>query len=153
MTRARKFTGWHMFAILIAFFGVVVSVNMVMAMAAIRTFGGTVVDNTYVASQYFNTWLAEARAQERLGWTVRLGVDDSRHVTVALGDRGGPLAGAEIEVVARHPLGRAPDVRLRLQARNAGAYVSDTALPPGRWLVHVVVRRGGRDHRQMEYLS
>jgi nitrogen fixation protein FixH len=153
MIRGRKFTGWHMFAILIAFFGVVVSVNMVMATAAIRTFGGTVVDNSYVASQRFNAWLSEARAQERLGWTARLGVDDGRHVTMTLVDRRTPLLGAEVEAVARHPLGRAPDVTLRFQARDAGAYVSDAARPPGRWLVHVEVRRGGRDLRLMETLS
>lgn len=153
MIRVRKFTGWHMFAILIAFFGVVVSVNMVMATAAIRTFGGTVVDNSYVASQHFNAWLAEARAQERLGWTTRLGVDNRRHVTMALGDRGIPLRGAEIEAVARHPLGRAPDVLLRFEARADGGYVSQETLPAGRWLVHVEVRRGGRDLRLIESLS
>jgi nitrogen fixation protein FixH len=151
--RIRKFTGWHMFAILFAFFGVVVSVNMVMATAAMRTFGGTVVDNSYVASQRFNGWLAEARAQERLGWTTRLGVDEGRHVTVALGNRGTPLAGAEIEAVARHPLGRAPDVILRFQASGAGAYISQASLPAGRWLVHVEIRSGGRDLRLIETLS
>jgi nitrogen fixation protein FixH len=153
MIRVRKFTGWHMFAILIAFFGVVVSVNMVMATAAMRTFGGTVVDNSYVASQHFNAWLAEGRAQERLGWTTRLGVDEGRHVTVVLSERGAPLVGAEIEAVARHPLGRAPDVPLRFQAGAAGAYVSREALPAGRWLVHVAVRRAGRDLRLIETLS
>jgi nitrogen fixation protein FixH len=153
MIRVRKFTGWHMFAILISFFGVVVAVNLVMATAAIRTFGGTVVDNSYVASQRFNGWLGEARAQERLGWTARLGVDDSRHVTVALNDRGVAMPGAEIEAIARHPLGRAPDVALRFQARGAGTYVSDAALPPGRWIVQVEVRRRGRDLRLIESLS
>jgi nitrogen fixation protein FixH len=151
--RIRTFTGWHMFAILLAFFGVVVSVNMVMATAAMRTFSGTVVDNSYVASQHFNTWLSEARAQERLGWTTRLGVDNGRHVTVTLSDRGAPLAGAEIEAVARHPLGRAPDVSLHFQARGAGVYVSRGALPAGRWLVHFEVRRGGKDLRLIESLS
>ena len=153
MIRVRKFTGWHMFAILIAFFGVVVSVNMVMATAAIRTFGGTVVDNSYVASQRFNAWLNEARAQERLGWTTRLGVDDGRHVTVALSDHGTPLRGAEIEAVARHPLGRAPDVPLRFEAGVDGSYISHEMLPAGRWLVQVKVRRGGSNLRLIETLS
>ena len=58
----RKFTGWHMTGILVAFFGVVVSVNVFMARAAISTFGGTVVDNSYVASQKFNGWLDKAEA-------------------------------------------------------------------------------------------
>ena len=78
----RRFTGWHMTAIMFAFFGVVVSVNMLMATLATRTFGGTVVENSYVASQSFNRWLAEARAQDRLqrrprgaGQAARHGID------------------------------------------------------------------------------
>src|SRR3546814_10033574 len=64
----RRFTGWHMTAILIAFFAAVIAVNMLMATVAVRSFGGTVVENSYVASQKFNGWLAQARAQRRLGW-------------------------------------------------------------------------------------
>jgi hypothetical protein len=58
----------HMTAILVAFFGVVVVVNFTMAGYASSTFGGIVVENSYVASQHFNRWLDEARAEDRLGW-------------------------------------------------------------------------------------
>src|SRR3546814_8818871 len=59
----RRFTGWHMTAILIAFFAAVIAVNMLMATVAVRSFGGTVVENSYVASQKFNGWLAQ-RSEE-----------------------------------------------------------------------------------------
>jgi nitrogen fixation protein FixH len=150
---SRPFTGRHMLAIMIAFFAVVIAVNFTMATLAAETFGGTVVDNSYVASQRFNAWLAAARAQERLGWGAELGVDRERRVTLALRDREGPLAGAEIDAVARHPLGRAPDVALRFGSDGAGSYVSEARLPAGRWLVNVHVRRGGRDLRLIETLS
>ena len=52
----KPFTGWHMTAILVGFFSTVIAVNVYMAHAAISTFGGTVVDNSYVASQEFNGW-------------------------------------------------------------------------------------------------
>jgi nitrogen fixation protein FixH len=54
----RRFTGRHMTGILVAFFGVVMTVNFTMAYVAISGFGGTVVDNSYVASQNYNRWLA-----------------------------------------------------------------------------------------------
>ena len=38
---------------------------------AIGTFGGTVVDNSYVASQNYNRWLADADEQEALGWKTK----------------------------------------------------------------------------------
>src|SRR3546814_19975371 len=79
--RERKpFTGRHAAMILIAFFGVVISINMVMASFALSTFGGTVVDNSYVASQHYNKWLARADAQDRLGWAKSIEVDEGGHV-------------------------------------------------------------------------
>jgi nitrogen fixation protein FixH len=67
-----------MLAAMIAFFAVVISVNMVMATAATRTFGGKVVENSYVATQKFNTWLDKAAAQRRLGWTVAVAGSERR---------------------------------------------------------------------------
>src|SRR3546814_3241852 len=68
----RPFTGRHAAMILIAFFGVVISVNIVMASFALSTFGGTVVDNSYVASQHYNEWLARADAQRSEAHTSEL---------------------------------------------------------------------------------
>jgi nitrogen fixation protein FixH len=151
MTRA--FTGRHMLAIMLAFFGVVVAVNMLMATLAARTFGGTVVDNSYVASQKFNSWLAEGRAQERLGWRTETRLDADRRIVVTVSERGAALAGAQVRAVARHPLGRAADVELAFQPGARGSYVSSASLPAGRWLVHIDVRRDGRDLRLIENLS
>ena len=41
------------------------------------TFGGVVVENSYVASQDFNGWLDEARAERALGWDADVGRDDA----------------------------------------------------------------------------
>ena len=59
----RPFTGRHMFATLVVFFGIVIAVNFTMASYATTTFGGLVVENSYVASQKFNRWLDEAAAE------------------------------------------------------------------------------------------
>ena len=67
-----KFTGWHMTAIFVAFFGIVMAVNFYMARMAVGTFGGTVVDNSYVASQEYNSWLGAAARQDKLGWNVKV---------------------------------------------------------------------------------
>ncbi len=128
MKHARPFTGWHMTAILVAGFSVVIAVNMAMATLAVRSFGGAVVENSYVASQKFNGWLAQARAQEKLGWVDRVSLDTARHVRMELN-----VAGAQISAVAQHPVGRTPDIMLRLHEAAPGVYVSDRALPAGRW--------------------
>ncbi len=149
----RKFTGRHMLAIMIAFFGTIIAVNFTMAMFATRTFGGTVVDNSYVASQKFNDWLAAAREQEALGWDTQVRLDESRRVLIATADDGEPLAGLTVSALARHPLGRETDVALRFEAAGEGIVRSTEPLPAGRWLVHVEVRRGGDTARLIETLS
>jgi len=141
----RPFTGRHMAAILVGFFAVVLAVNVTMARFAIGTFGGTVVDNSYVASQKFNGWLAEARRQKTLGWTARVSIDPARHALVAV-----DAPGAVARAVARHPLGRAADIPLRFVPVDAWHLRSVQALPPGRWTLHLTVGRGGREMRLME---
>ena len=134
----RRFTGWHMTAILVAFFAVVIAVNMLMATIAVRSFGGTVVENSYVASQKFNGWLAEARAQQKLGWRDEGTLDAARHVRMKLN-----VTGADMSALAQHPLGRAADIALRFHEIEPGLYRSDRVLPAGRWQVRFDVRHGG----------
>lgn len=155
MTQAarRRFTGRHMALIMIAFFGVVVTVNVTMAVFASRTFGGKVVDNSYVATQRFNGWLEQARAQDRLGWSETVRLDGARRVELDLAAGGASLRGAEIAAEARHPVGREGDVPLRFAELAPGRYRSAQALPEGRWQVHFAIRSGGAEKRLIETLQ
>lgn len=144
----KPFTGRHMTAILVAFFGVVIAVNITMATFATRTFGGVVVENSYVASQKYNDWLAAARDQEELGWTVKPTLAADRRVDVAIS-----ISGAQVSGFARHPLGRTADVPLRFRVTESGNLRSDEALPTGRWAVHLLVRKGADEARLIETLS
>lgn len=149
----KPFTGRHMAAILVAFFGVVIAVNVTMATFATRTFGGTVVDNSYVASQAFNGWLRQARAQDQLGWRSQVALGPGRRLEVAVSSRGAPLEGAAVAAIARHPLGRSPDVALRLTETAAGRYVADRPVPAGRWRIHFHIRRGAEQVRLVETVA
>jgi nitrogen fixation protein FixH len=137
---SRRFNGWHMTAILVGFFGVVVAVNMVMATFATRSFGGTVVDNSYVASQNFNAWLEAAREQDDLQWTEAVERAGDR-VAVTVDTPQGPLTGAEITGIASHPVGRADEVLLSFAATEGGGYRSNESLDPGRWIVRIEIVR------------
>ncbi|BBC72358.1 conserved hypothetical protein [Altererythrobacter sp. B11] len=146
---ARPFTGWHMTGILVAFFGVVMLVNFTMARFASSTFGGIVVENSYVASQHFNGWLEQAEAQKKLGWDVvttwrpdgRLVVQVSR-----------APAGLTVRGDARHPLGRLPDHLLEFTAIGGGRYLSDGVLPAERWTLRLDITDGTHDWRRQETL-
>jgi nitrogen fixation protein FixH len=143
----RHITGRHMAAILVAFFGVVIAVNLTMAMFATRTFGGVVVENSYVASQKYNGWLAAAERQQKLHWTIDAALDGQRHVVVALS-----IDGASVSGFARHPLGRETDVPLNFVTLG-GRSRAVNALPPGRWNIHLLISRGESEARLIETLQ
>jgi nitrogen fixation protein FixH len=143
----RRFTGWHMTAIMLLFFGVIITVNMTMAVFATTTFGGKVVENSYVASQKYNDWLAAARAQQQLGWTYKVALAADRRVAVDLS-----VSDARIEAVARHPLGREAEVALRF-AGHDGRFRSTEPLPAGRWTVHLMVTAGAGQARYIETMQ
>ena len=58
----RKITGWHVVAVFVASFGLIISVNILMAYKAISTFPGLAVKNSYVASQQFDKKRAAQQA-------------------------------------------------------------------------------------------
>lgn len=145
----RPFTGRHMTLILVTFFGVVFAVNFTMARLAIGSFGGTVVDNSYVASQKFNGWLKEARAQKALGWSAKVALDADRHVAIDVSAPGGK-AMMEASGTASHPLGRAADIPLRFIPIAPDRLRSIEALPAGRWTLHITIGRHGQAMRLME---
>lgn len=139
----RVFTGKHMAAILVTFFGVVIGVNLVMAHYASSTFGGLVVENSYVASQKFNGWLERAREEKALGWTLDAGRETDGRMLVTLSTAEGPIDAAHLSALVRHPLGRAPERTLRFHSKGEGRYESIERLPAGRWIVHLEARADG----------
>ncbi len=145
----RQFTGRHMAIILVSFFGIVIAVNVTMARYASATFGGLVVDNSYVASQKFNGWLAKARAEKTLGWSADLVRRPDRHLDVTLATAHGTLAGAHLSALVRHPLGRMPERNLSFHDLGDGHYESVEALPAGRWIVHLEADAQGRTFKQL----
>jgi len=152
--RAHKpFTGRHMATILIAFFGVVITVNFIMARYALSTFGGTVVDNSYVASQHYNEWLARATAQDRLGWERSVTIDPDRRIRLKIRKDGAILNGLRVRATLSHPLGRVEPRPLHFLAARDGSLLSVETLPAGRWRIDLTVRRGADEGRYREDLQ
>ena len=139
----QKFTGRHMAIILVSFFAVVIAVNVLMARLATSTFGGVVVENSYVASQQFNGWLNEARAEQALGWKGDVARDGDGRATLTLRDSAGkPIAAAKVTAVAEHALGQRPTTAVVLHETLPGAYAAP--LLAGRWRLRVTVEAEGK---------
>lgn len=149
----RRFTGWHMTAIFIGFFAVVVGVNILMATLAVRGFGGTVVDNSYVASQNYNRWLAEARRDAALGWRVAaMRGADGRVLVSVTGANGAPWQGS-LSAEATPVVARGAMVRLAFEPVGPGRWRSRVAAPLGRHRLMILLVQGDIRVRQVADLS
>lgn len=138
----RAFTGRDMAAVLIAGFGVVIAVNLFMATLAVGGFSGVVVENSYVASQRFNTWLDEARKQRTLGWSAK-----ARRLSggrIAIATEAVP-AGALVSAMLRRPLGKPDTQHLAFEQTAPGRFVSVGSVAPGRWIIRVEIAASGED--------
>lgn len=124
-----ELTGRHVLAIAVAFFGVIIVVNVIMAWNAISTFPGLDVQNSYVASQEFDR---QRRVQEALGWETELTYAQGE-LTLAFRDPAGAAAPvAALAAVVARPTTRRED-RTPEFARRGGAFVAPLTLAPGRW--------------------
>ncbi|MER9344697.1 FixH family protein [Mesorhizobium sp. M0601] len=135
--KSREFTGRHMLAIILAFFGVVIAVNLTMATLANTSWTGLVVENTYVASQQFNKKAEEGRAQAALGWTGKLTISWGE-VRYSLTDAAGksvPLHG--VKVLFRHPAYEKEDEAVTLALASGQEYAVQHMPRDGVWIVEI----------------
>lgn len=136
------FTGRHMLLIMVAFFGVIITVNVTMAYFARSSWTGLVVQNSYVASQEFNAKMAETRAQEALGWTGTLVVGEGR-VRYALTDqKGNPVRLKGVGVTFMHPVDDREDEHIELVRGGDGIFEAPHKFPDGVWLVEIAADAG-----------
>lgn len=144
-----RITGRTVLYSMLAFFGVIIAVNITLAVFAVQTDNGLVVRNSYVASQDFNREMAKARAQEEMGWTMQAGLAGGVLV-IRMQDRDGHDLG-DLTVTAKigRPVTARDDQTLVLQPRD-GAYAADLALKPGVWQVEAVVAHAdGRSYKRI----
>jgi len=131
-TTAKQFTGWHMLAIMVAFFGVVISVNVTMAISSARTWTGLVVANSYVESQRFNEKQHTIAAQREAGWVVQTRHVDGLIVFRAQDANGVLLDLEDVSAFVRRPVGGHDDATVAL-VRNGDAYSGVHNLDAGVW--------------------
>jgi nitrogen fixation protein FixH len=147
-----QFTGRHMLIIMILFFGVIIGVNVLMAVVANRSWTGLVVKNSYVASQNFNKELDAARRVAALGWTTQFELD-AGHAVARLADESGPLTGLNVTLKIARPTNENEDRTVVLKETAAGDYRTPIALGPGVWSADLTVTAEGgetiRRHRRI----
>ncbi len=131
---AREFTGWHMLAICLCAFGVIIAVNVILAVNAIRSFPGLNVPNSYVASQEFND---RRSAQEALGWTVEASADVHSLRIMITDAAGAPVSVDHMEIILGRTTHQQDDI-LPEMSFDGHAYVArGLMLERGRWALRL----------------
>jgi nitrogen fixation protein FixH len=138
----REFTGFHMLLWICSFFGVVIAVNILLAVLANESWSGLIVKNGYVASQQYNGVLAAARRQEALGWTAALKRDRGRLDLDIRGPDGGAVQGLAVTAKVTRPTHEHDDADLAFEARPDGGYVAMADLAPGQWVLDLTAEDG-----------
>ncbi|MEI6097305.1 MAG: FixH family protein [Alphaproteobacteria bacterium] len=128
-------TGWHLLAMFIAFFGVIIAVNGLLVWKAVSTFPGLDVENGYVASQSFDREMA---AQKALNWTLKPTYDASANqMQLAFTDAAGrPATLADLTVLIGRTTEAVDDQTPTFTLQN-GVYVAPVVLPMGKWMMAV----------------
>ncbi len=146
----RQFTGRHMLFLMLAFFGVIIAVNLLMAIVATGSWTGLVVPNSYVASQQYNAKLQAAREQAALGWTSRLQHSQGKLAIVIADAAGAPLTHLTVVADISVPAHEHSNQQITLRPTVADGYVSTVDLVPGQWQADVLATSpAGETYRQV----
>jgi nitrogen fixation protein FixH len=139
LVSTRPLTGRKVLFMLVAFFGVVIGVNMIMMKLAIQTLPGTEVDSAYSASLAYESEIAAAHDQNTRNWSVdaRIGRDSAGGATVqveARDNNGTPMSGLKFQGRFERPTDRRADRSVALAEVGSGIYRGNlAAVAPGQW--------------------
>jgi nitrogen fixation protein FixH len=135
----KPLTGAKVLFMLLAFFGVVIGVNMIMMRLAIQTLPGTDVDSAYSASLAYEHEIAAAHDQNARNWKVdahiQRGPDGGATLQVeARDDSGKPMSGLKFQGRFERPTDRRADLPVALAETGIGIYRgSAPMIAPGQW--------------------
>jgi nitrogen fixation protein FixH len=138
-TSSRKLTGGMVLAMLIAFFGTVIGVNVVMMRLAISTLPGTDVDSAYSASLGYAKEITAARDQDARHWQVSAHIERGEGGAAVLqvsaqDNQGKPVSGLTFLGRLERPADKRDDQVVALAETVDGIYRGTTsAVAPGQW--------------------
>jgi nitrogen fixation protein FixH len=147
---AKPLTGTKVFLMLVAFFGVVIGVNVTMMKLAIATLPGTDVDSPYAAGLSYDREISAAQDQAARKWKVSAHIERRADGDAVLqveardaADR--PLTGLNFNGRLERPTDKRADLAVELAEAGIGIYRGKAAsVAPGQWdLVIEGDARGG----------
>jgi nitrogen fixation protein FixH len=133
-----RLNGWHVLAMTVAFFAVVIAVDMSFLFIAYKTHPGQVSVTPYEDGLAHDADVARLAAQTRLGWKASLGNGpDGRLVFEMLDASGRPLSGLSVVGKLEHPATEEGSISVVFRQIAPGRYEAHPGKLTGAWDVTV----------------
>lgn len=137
MSQARatkgEFTGKHMALLVFSFFGVIISVNIGMAVLSSTSWTGLVVENSYVASQEFEEKRIAHDKQLAAGWQSSFTYEAGLAELSVKDGAGNPVDLGPVSLLINRPVGGHDDAKLTPARAADGTYRAPVILGDGVW--------------------
>lgn len=130
----RPLTGWHVLAIIVAFFSVTIGVNIVFISFAVSTHPGEDVPRSYMQGVNYNQTLERRQQQGEMGWQARFNTVDGELLIEVRDRTEDAVTGLMLEGTLVHQADTTRDSELQFEERRSGLYVA--SLPQdaaGQW--------------------
>ncbi|MEQ8228531.1 MAG: FixH family protein [Rhodospirillales bacterium] len=149
-------TGRRFFTWMVAFFAVISAVNATFIFLALDTWPGLTTSRAYDEGLSYNKVLADASAQNALGWKSRAHLGGAtpkgRVLLVDIKGPEGPVSGLKVFAELFRPVGEGTRISLALTPDGAGQYMALVRLPVlGRWRLDLTATRGQESAYRMTH--
>lgn len=149
-TAGFRLKGWHVLAALVAFFGVIIAVDVTFLMAAYRSFPGQVSVTPYEDGLAYNKHMAQQRAQAALGWRAAVAKTSDGVMVQVLDRQDAPVAGLKITGLLSRPATEAGRLPLVFAETAPGRYVATVAPAAGGWDLSLTATSQGAERLEAE---
>lgn len=145
--KPKELTGRHVLMMVVAFFAIIVVVNIYFITAAVTSFRGEDVKGSYRQGLEYNQTLAARSEQNALGWKVSANViadtkDDEHIIISAVDKQGRSLQNLTFESVLRHPTDLKQDRDVTLKPLGNGRYKASLEGLSGSWQLRATAYDG-----------
>lgn len=129
----RRMTGWHVLAAIVLFFAVVMGVDGVFTVMAVKTFPGAVSVTPYEDGLIYNRRIAQVEAQAKLGWRAAAAAKPGVVVLQVKDREGQPVRGLAASGKLERPATETGRVHLRFTETAPGTYEAPAGAIAGAW--------------------
>ena len=129
----KLFTGWHMLAIMLSFFGIVIAVNVTLAVMAARTNTGLVVEDSYKAGLTYDRDMAKAKFDAAMDIYPKFYFDGKILQVTLSNSNGAPVDVKVLNLTLGHPVSATTDEVMKFTVKSKGVFTAPAFLSQGVW--------------------